>query len=420
MTCGRCLDAIASQQFDAAVEIVVVDSGSRDGSAGLGAHAGARVARIPPEEFNHGATRNLGAALASGDVLVFISQDASRSTTHGSRSLVAPLAAERRSRASTGASSPHEDASPPERYFLDFLYGAGARVQRAGDGDALTWRRRCSRTSTPRCRRSVLGGVPFVDDIVMSEDQEWSRRVLLAGYALVYEPPSGRPAFARVQAARGVQALLRLGRVRRAGVPRGRRPAAARPSPRRAPLRPRGAGVAVATGQRRWIPYAALYELAKFVRAPAGDAARAAAAVGQDARSALPGNWERQAPSRVAGLGLVIVVGSVLIVASIMLVLSLPSRHITGHEPGQPRGVLAFVPGGGQVCQATERMSADTGVVAMTVGVRPARAAARRADGLARPGRGPGRPARRLEERRKGLDSRSGAWTATNASAPCA
>ena len=32
--------------------------------------------RIPPEEFNHGGTRNLGASLAQGDVLVFTSQDA--------------------------------------------------------------------------------------------------------------------------------------------------------------------------------------------------------------------------------------------------------------------------------------------------------------------------------------------------------
>ena len=29
---------------------------------------------------------------------------------------------------------------------------------------------------------------PFADDIVMSEDQEWSRRVLRAGLDIVYEP----------------------------------------------------------------------------------------------------------------------------------------------------------------------------------------------------------------------------------------
>ena len=36
--------------------------------------------------------------------------------------------------------------------------------------------------------RSTWEAFPFADDIVMSEDQEWSRRVLLAGHAIGYEP----------------------------------------------------------------------------------------------------------------------------------------------------------------------------------------------------------------------------------------
>ena len=34
----------------------------------------------------------------------------------------------------------------------------------------------------------MLERFPFRDDLTMSEDQEWSRRVLRSGYALVYEP----------------------------------------------------------------------------------------------------------------------------------------------------------------------------------------------------------------------------------------
>ena len=36
--------------------------------------------------------------------------------------------------------------------------------------------------------RDVWEEFPFAEDLIMSEDQEWSRRVLLAGHALVYEP----------------------------------------------------------------------------------------------------------------------------------------------------------------------------------------------------------------------------------------
>lgn len=58
------------------VEIVVVDSGSRDGTPERAAAAGARVVRIEPHEFSHSHARNLGAEQASGDYILFTVQDA--------------------------------------------------------------------------------------------------------------------------------------------------------------------------------------------------------------------------------------------------------------------------------------------------------------------------------------------------------
>jgi glycosyltransferase involved in cell wall biosynthesis len=72
----RCLDGIRSQQFDGLIEIVVVDSGSGDGSVEFARERGALVHEIPAHAFSHGASRNLGARLATGEFLVFISQDA--------------------------------------------------------------------------------------------------------------------------------------------------------------------------------------------------------------------------------------------------------------------------------------------------------------------------------------------------------
>ena len=72
----QCLAAIRSQKLDEPVEIVVVDSGSCDGSLDVCREAGAVIHEIPPAEFTHGGARNLGASLARGDVLVFVSQDA--------------------------------------------------------------------------------------------------------------------------------------------------------------------------------------------------------------------------------------------------------------------------------------------------------------------------------------------------------
>ena len=72
----RCLDGIAAQQVDEEVEVVVVDSGSTDGSPDVARAAGAVVHEIPADEFGHGRTRNLAIELARGELLVFTSQDA--------------------------------------------------------------------------------------------------------------------------------------------------------------------------------------------------------------------------------------------------------------------------------------------------------------------------------------------------------
>ena len=57
-------------------ELLVVDSGSRDGSQALARAAGARVHEIAPSAFGHGRTRNLGAELTAGEIVCFLTQDA--------------------------------------------------------------------------------------------------------------------------------------------------------------------------------------------------------------------------------------------------------------------------------------------------------------------------------------------------------
>lgn len=58
------------------VEIVIVDSGSVDGTPELAASLGCRVTSIDRAAFSHSASRNLGASLATGELLLFMVQDA--------------------------------------------------------------------------------------------------------------------------------------------------------------------------------------------------------------------------------------------------------------------------------------------------------------------------------------------------------
>jgi rhamnosyltransferase len=69
------LYALAAQD-GASPELVVCDSGSTDGSDRVAAAAGARVVRIDRREFGHGRTRNLLMRETTGEVVVFLTQDA--------------------------------------------------------------------------------------------------------------------------------------------------------------------------------------------------------------------------------------------------------------------------------------------------------------------------------------------------------
>ncbi len=58
------------------LEIVVVDSGSVDGTDTMAEAEGCKVIRIPQSEFSHSHARMLGATAATGEYLLFMTQDA--------------------------------------------------------------------------------------------------------------------------------------------------------------------------------------------------------------------------------------------------------------------------------------------------------------------------------------------------------
>ena len=266
-----------------------MDSGSTDGSPARARSLGARVHEIPPEEFNHGATRNLGASLTNGDVLVFTTQDAHAVDDSWLATLVAPL---RRDGVAGvyGRQLPNDAATPPERYFLDFLYGPEPRVQRIEDCRESSYEKTLFSNVNSAIPRAVWSEYPFADDILMSEDQEWSRRVLLAGHSIVYEPQA---------AVRHSHAYTIAGAFRRffdSGASADRAYAAGGAS--RAALR--GAAGRYARGevawlwrtrQRRWLPYAVLYESAKFAGLQLGLRHRRLPLGLKRHLSNLPGSW---------------------------------------------------------------------------------------------------------------------------------
>ena len=260
----RLLEGIRSQKVDKEVEIVVVDSESDDGSGELAARFGARVERIPAAQFTHGGARNLGASVATGDILVFTSQDALPENERWLDALVAPLRVDASLAAVYGRQRPFDGASPPERYFLGFLYGATPRIQRASETSDLSMDTTLFSNANSAIRRSVWEKLRFRDDIVMAEDQDWAVRVLRAGYAIRYEPSAAVWHSHDYTIGSAFRRFFDSGVAAERTFLAGAKPAS-RTLRRNAFRYARGEIVWLSrTGKKGWIPYAIVYELSKY------------------------------------------------------------------------------------------------------------------------------------------------------------
>jgi rhamnosyltransferase len=194
----RVLARMLAQEVDRPFEVVVVDSGSTDGTVDvLRAHP-VRLIEIPNTEFNHGLTRNLGVREAHGEIVVLATQDAYPDDLHWMQRLV-DCFADPRVAGAYSRQIPRSDANPFIRDRLGQWAATAttARVQRLAGGAAelatLAPLERLARIAfdnvSASLRRAVALEIPFRQR-QFGEDLDWAHRVLLAGYDVVYEPRS--------------------------------------------------------------------------------------------------------------------------------------------------------------------------------------------------------------------------------------
>ena len=266
---ARCLDGIARQRIAEDIETVVVDSGSTDRSPDLARRCGAVVHEIEPAQFGHGRTRNLGVRFAQGDLIVFTSQDAVADHDRWLELLASAARSSSDVAGAYGRQVPHADARPPEEFFLDFVYGPFPRVQRLGGGAELTYEKTLFSNVNAAIPRRLLERFPFREDLTMSEDQEWSRRVLQAGFTLVYEPRAAVRHSHAYTIGSAFRRFFDSGLSAEHAYVEG---AESRAALRRAGLRYGREELAWlwSSGRRRWIPYTLAYELGRYAGLQAG------------------------------------------------------------------------------------------------------------------------------------------------------
>ncbi|MBI1849060.1 MAG: glycosyltransferase [Planctomycetes bacterium] len=192
------LDALLRQHTSFPFEVLVLDSGSIDATVEEAARRGFRVHRIHPAEFDHGQTRNLGAALARGSVVAFLVQDALPANESWLETLTDAMRTDPSVAGTYGRVLPRSDAHPLLRRSILAEPNASEamRVQRLSAGERFIdlgpedRRMRANFNNVSSAvRKSVWGRLLFQRG-QFAEDLGFGRAALEAGFAVVFEPKS--------------------------------------------------------------------------------------------------------------------------------------------------------------------------------------------------------------------------------------
>ncbi len=193
----RVLDTVMSQVTPWPFDCLVLDSGSSDGSLEYAQNKpGVTVQIIPPGEFGHGKTRNVGVGIARGEFIAMITHDALPASPNWLKNLVSAMEMAPDVAGAFGSHLAYPDARPSTKTELKThfaCFGPSQTLFRLEDPERYA-REEGHRqflhffSDNNAClRKSVWEKHPY-PDVDFAEDQLWAKTIIEAGYAKVYAP----------------------------------------------------------------------------------------------------------------------------------------------------------------------------------------------------------------------------------------
>jgi len=166
------VDSLWKQKTDFDFEVIIIDSGSKDGSleiaqaAELEPNSPFRVVEIASSEFGHGKTRNFGAKISNGEFCAYLTHDAKPFDDLWLANIVKPLRDDPKVAGVFGL----VELSDARKYVLD--EGLRKFCHFYSDNSSCL-------------RKSVWENIPY-PDTNFAEDQIFAKKIIEAGYPKSY------------------------------------------------------------------------------------------------------------------------------------------------------------------------------------------------------------------------------------------
>jgi len=189
------LARVFAQKIDYPFEVIAIDSGSTDATLSKLARYPIRVERIPAEQFNHGETRNLGAQIARGEFIVFLTQDATPANDQWLQHLITPMQTDTCIAAVCSRQLPRQECNPVVAGHLATTYPLCSTKEEIkhfppGKRDQQIFRRCITLSNVSAAyRKTTLLRFPF-PRTNFAEDAAWEFAALRRGDATMFQPQS--------------------------------------------------------------------------------------------------------------------------------------------------------------------------------------------------------------------------------------